>query len=91
MADFLLELCNEPAEMRAVIKYSARTPEMKGLDVGDSAAHWVRGKLRSRNVPLLYRLGILVRSLLRCAAHKCLARQPLRPAAGARTLRGMRA
>ena len=61
MADFLLDLVNEPVKMKAVQKYSARTFDGKGLDLGDDAGTWVHTKLRSRRAPLLYRLGILVR------------------------------
>jgi ABC-type multidrug transport system ATPase subunit len=62
MADFLLELVNEPQQMRAVIKYSSATPDAKGYDIGEDAAVWIRAKIKSRRVPLLYRLGILVRT-----------------------------
>ena len=61
MADFLLDLVNEPVQMKAVQKYSARTFDGRGLDLGEDAGTWVHTKLRSRRAPLLYRLGILVR------------------------------
>lgn len=64
MADFLLDLVNEPVQMKAVQQYSARTVDGRGLDLGQDAGNWVHQKLKSRKAPLLYRLGILVRSSL---------------------------
>lgn len=68
MADFLLQLVNEPTQLRAVSEYSAATPYGRGLGGGQPASGWIRERVRSRNVPILYRMGILVRSpLQRCA------------------------
>lgn len=62
MADFLLDLVNEPVQMKAVQQYSARSIDGRGLDLGQDAGVWVQTALKSRRAPLLYRLGILVRS-----------------------------
>lgn len=60
MADFLLQLVNEPAQLRAVSEYSAATPYGRGLGGGQPAKAWIKARVRSRSVPILYRLGILV-------------------------------
>eukprot|EP00892_Ulva_mutabilis_P011926 jgi/Ulvmu1/9105/UM005_0200.1 len=65
MADFLLQLVNEPAQLRAVSEYSAATPYGRGIAGGQPATAWIKARVRSRSVPILYRMGILVwRALL---------------------------
>jgi ATP-binding cassette, subfamily G (WHITE), member 2 len=66
MADFLLDLVNEPVQMKAVQQYSTRSFGAVGLDLGEDASVWVQTKLKSQRAPLLYRLGILVRPPCPC-------------------------
>jgi hypothetical protein len=70
MADYLLQLCNEPHNLRTIADYFAGLADehderdaFAGAGGSDlTASSWVHSKPQSRSVPIVYRLGILVRS-----------------------------